>query len=87
MARPPRIPVMLPWECKVIYFITICITPRCNGLANDAAWGTVCETLTQLDEWNTYCIMTMPDQYPLAYCAARPRAERCYFSKMVQALV
>src|SRR5436309_781189 len=61
MARPPRIPVMLPWECKVIYFLTICITPRRNGLANDAAWTTVCETLKQLDKWNTYCVMTMPD--------------------------
>jgi REP element-mobilizing transposase RayT len=45
----------------VIYFITICITPRCEGLANDAAWRMVCETLKQLDKWNTYCIMTMPD--------------------------
>lgn len=81
MARPPRIPVMLAWECKVIYFITICITPRCNALANDAAWKAVCETLDGLDKWNTYCIMTMPDHI------SRSRVERCCFSKMVQALV
>jgi hypothetical protein len=43
MARPPRIPVMLPWERKVIYFITICIAPRCNAFANGAAWQSVCE--------------------------------------------
>ena len=65
MARPPRIPVMLPWERKVIYFITICITPRCKGLANDAAWRTVCETVKQLNNWNTCCIMTMPDHIHL----------------------
>jgi REP element-mobilizing transposase RayT len=65
MARPPRVPVMLPWECRVIYFITICITPRCNALANDAAWNVVCKTLDRLNKWNTYCIMTMPDHIHL----------------------
>ena len=65
MARPPRIPVMLPWERKVIYFITTCITPRCNALANEAAWGTVCEAVNRLHKWNTYCIMTMPDHIHL----------------------
>jgi len=65
MARPPRIPVLLPWECKVIYFITICVTPRCKTLANDAAWNAVCETLDRLNKWNTYCIMTMPDHIHL----------------------
>ena len=65
MARPPRIPVMLPWECKVIYFITICITPRCDALANGNAWRSVCEALNRLDKWNTYSIMTMPDHIHL----------------------
>jgi REP element-mobilizing transposase RayT len=65
MARPPRIPVMLPWQCKVIYFITICITPRCRTFANDAAWKAVCQTLNRLDKWNTYCIMIMPDHVHL----------------------
>ena len=65
MARPPRISVMLPWECKVIYFLTICITPRCKALANDAAWSAVCEALKRLDEWNTYCVITMPDHIHL----------------------
>jgi REP element-mobilizing transposase RayT len=65
MARPPRVPVMLPWKCKVIYFITLCIVPRCKALANDAAWKAVCETLGRLDKWNTYCIMAMPDHIHL----------------------
>src|SRR5438046_4959278 len=65
MARPPCIPVMLNWECKVIYFITICVTPRCKALANDAAWKAVCETLDRLDQWNTYCIIAMPDHIHL----------------------
>ena len=49
----------------MIYFITICITPRCNALANDAARKAACETLDGLDKWNTYCIMTMPDHIHL----------------------
>ena len=51
MARPPRIPVMLPWECKVIYFVMICITSRYKALANDSAWNAICETLNRLDKW------------------------------------
>src|SRR5262249_11104810 len=43
-----------------VYFITLCITPYCNALANDAAWETICRTLKRLDKWNTDCIMTMP---------------------------
>ena len=49
----------------MIYFITICVTPRCNALANNAAWKAVCDTLGRLDKWNTYCIMTMPDHIHL----------------------
>jgi REP element-mobilizing transposase RayT len=49
----------------VIYFLTICITPRCKALANDAAWRALCETLERLDKWNTYCIMVMPDHIHL----------------------
>jgi hypothetical protein len=65
MARPPRVPVMLPWECKVIYFLTLCIVPRCNALANDAVWRALCKTLKRLDKWNTYCVLVMPDHVHL----------------------
>ncbi len=65
MARPPRIPVMLPWECRVIHFLTICIAPRCNALANDAVWKALRDTLERLDKWNTYCVMMMPDHIHL----------------------
>jgi len=74
MARPPRIPVMLPWDRKVIYFITICITPRSNAFANGAAWRSVCETVNQLDKWNTYCIMVMPDHIHLLTAPLTNRA-------------
>jgi len=50
MARPPRVPVMLPWECRVVYFFTICVIPRCNVLANDHAWLVLRQTLNRLDK-------------------------------------
>jgi hypothetical protein len=28
MARPPRIPVWLQWDQRVIYFITLCVAHR-----------------------------------------------------------
>jgi len=56
---------MLPWECKVIYFLTVCVVPRRNALANDAAWDALCQTLKRLDQWNTYCILVMPDHIHL----------------------
>src|SRR4029453_16029983 len=65
MSRPPRIPVILPLECRVISFVTICITPRCKALANDAAWKALRDTLERLDKWNTYCVIMMPDHIHL----------------------
>src|SRR6266576_5644095 len=87
MARPPRIPVMLPWECKVIYFITLCIVPRCEALANDAAWKAVCETLGRLGPVEYVLHHDDARSHSLAHCAEPARAERCCFSEMVQALV
>jgi REP element-mobilizing transposase RayT len=56
---------MLPWECKVIYFLTVCVVPRRNALANDVAWRALCQTLERLDQWNTYCVLVMPDHVHL----------------------
>jgi len=65
MARPPRVPVMLPWECRVIYFLTVCVIPRRDALANDDAWRALCQTLKRLDKWNTHCVLMMPDHIHL----------------------
>jgi len=56
---------MLPWECRVIYFLTVCIVPRRNALANDAGWRALCRTIDRLDKWNTYCALVMPDHIHL----------------------
>jgi len=65
MARPPRIPVMLPWDCRVIYFLTLCVVPQCNALDNEAAWRAFGQTLKRLNKWNTYCVLMMPDHLHL----------------------
>jgi REP element-mobilizing transposase RayT len=65
MARPPRVSVMLPWGCRVIYFLTVCVVPRRNALANDGAWRALCQTVKRLDKWNTYCVLLMPDHVHL----------------------
>jgi REP element-mobilizing transposase RayT len=34
-------------------------------LGNHGAWHAVCQTLTRLDKWNTYCTLVMPDHIHL----------------------
>jgi REP element-mobilizing transposase RayT len=49
----------------VIYFLTLGVVPRCDVLANDAAWRALYQTLKRLDKWNTYCVLVMPDHVHL----------------------
>jgi REP element-mobilizing transposase RayT len=66
MARPPLIPVMLPWDCRVMYFLTLCVVPRCNALDNEAACRRAFgQTLKRLNKWNTYGVLMMPDHVHL----------------------
>jgi REP element-mobilizing transposase RayT len=65
MARPPRIPVLLPWGDDVVYFLTFCVYPRRPVLANDRAWGAVLSTLARLDRWRVVCVVLMPDHLHL----------------------
>ncbi len=65
MARPPTVSVMLPWNSRVIYFITVCVAPRRGVLANSDAWQALCQTLERLNKWNTYCVLMMPDHVHL----------------------
>lgn len=40
MGHSPRVPVWLPWERPVIYFVTICVANRKPVLANERAFTT-----------------------------------------------
>jgi REP element-mobilizing transposase RayT len=56
---------MLPWECEVNYFLTVCVVPRRDVLANEQAWTALTASLERLDKWNTYCVLLMPDHIHL----------------------
>ena len=87
MGRPPRIPVMLPWECKVIYFLTLCVVPRCNALANDAALA--CSLPNAKTSGQMEHILRLGDAgpRPFAYRACRARVKRRSLSEMAETLV
>jgi putative transposase len=61
MGHPPRIPVWLPWEQSVIYFVTMCVANRQPVLANDAALNTLKAVTAKLKHWRVLAAMLMPD--------------------------
>ena len=61
MARPPRIPVWLPWEQSVIYFITLCVVNRKPVLANPEAFRALKTAAGKLETWAVMAAILMPD--------------------------
>jgi putative transposase len=61
MGHPARIPVWLPWEQSVIYFVTICVKDRKSVLANEAAFNAFNYAAAKLQEWRVLAAILMPD--------------------------
>jgi REP element-mobilizing transposase RayT len=61
VGHPPRIPVWLPWDQSVIYFVTICVAHRQPVLANDAAFFALKKAIDRLLKWNVLAVLLMPD--------------------------
>jgi putative transposase len=61
MAHPPRIPVWLPDEQSVIYFVTICIADRKPVLANHRAFDAFKIAASKLKQWKVIAAVVMPD--------------------------
>ena len=61
MGSPPRIPVWLPWDRRVIYFVTICVTNRQVVLANETAFNAFKAAIGKLENWRILAAMLMPD--------------------------
>ena len=61
MGHPPRIPVWLPWDQSVIYFVTICVEGREPILANDTVFGALKLAIAKLRDWRVLAAMLMPD--------------------------
>jgi REP element-mobilizing transposase RayT len=61
MARPPRIPVWLPWDQPVIYFVTLCVQGRQPVLDNPAICSAVETFCRTCPNWQTIALILMPD--------------------------
>jgi REP element-mobilizing transposase RayT len=61
MGHPPRIPVWLPLEHEVIYFVTLNVAERRRVLANDAAFAAWILAISEISHWTVLAGVMMPD--------------------------
>jgi REP element-mobilizing transposase RayT len=61
VGHPPRVPVWLPWDQRVIYFVTICVANRRRVLANETAFNAFKAAIGKLENWRILAAMLMPD--------------------------
>jgi REP element-mobilizing transposase RayT len=61
MARPPRIPVWLPLDQPVVYFVTWCVRGRRPVLANAEALTAFRDSIGRLTRWQLVAAVLMPD--------------------------
>jgi putative transposase len=61
MSHPPRIPVWLPLDKEVIYFLTICIQGRQSVLADSQAFAAFESAIHNIKRWQVIAAMLMPD--------------------------
>jgi len=59
MGHPTRIPVWLPWEQRVIYFVTICVAHRQPVLANERAFRAFKAAVGKLQHWTVLAAVLM----------------------------
>jgi REP element-mobilizing transposase RayT len=71
MAHPPRIPVWLPPEKEVVYFITVCVKGRKPVLANRDAMRALERAVSKLTDWSVYAAVLMPDHIHLLAAPCR----------------
>jgi putative transposase len=61
MAHPPRIPVWLPLDKDVTYFITSCVRDRQPVLANRLAFHAFKAAIDNIKRWQVIAAVLMPD--------------------------
>ena len=79
MARPPRIPMLLPLDQTVTYFITICVAGRQPALNNPEVFGVILKFCDLDEQWQTLAAVVMPDHM---HALVRPLA--CRDAKVTQ---
>ena len=73
MARPPRIPVWLPLDQTITYFITICVRGRRPVLNNPDVFGAILKFCDLHKDWQTLAAVVMPDHF---HALVRPVTSR-----------
>ena len=74
MARPPRIPVWLPLDQTVTYFVTIlCRRPSASLEQSGDLWRRSSRFCDLQEEWETLAAVVMPDHF---HALVRPLANR-----------
>ena len=76
VGHPPRVPVWLPLEQRVIYFVTICVANRRQVVANEAASKAFKVAVGKLDKWKVLAAMLMPDHLHVIAAPINNRATR-----------
>ena len=78
MAVPPRIPVWLPLDRSVIYFVTINVQAKRNVLANPPAFAAWQYAIGKLLDWTVRSGVMMPN--PTS--RIRPTFKKSYARKL-----
>jgi len=73
MGHPPRIPVWLRWEQRVIYFVTICVQNREAVLANEEAFVAFKNAAMRMRDWTVLAGVLMPDHLHVLVAPAEDR--------------
>jgi len=73
MAQPPRVPVLLPNDHTVVYFITWCVAGRKAVLDSPLVWQAFQRATNRLSDWVTLAAVLMPDHLHVL-AAPRDRA-------------
>jgi len=73
MGHPPRIPVWLQWDQRVIYFITFCVADRAKVLDNEQTFQAFKAAVSKLRGWSVIAAILMPDHVHLL---AAPNEDR-----------
>ena len=61
MAHPPRVPVWLPWEQEVVYFVTFNVLARQRVLASAPAFAAFQTAVGKLSNWTVLAGVMMLD--------------------------
>jgi putative transposase len=74
MAEPPRLSeIKLPWEKRIIYFVTLCVKDRRHVLANPRVFGAMKTTIDRLRRSRVLAGVVMPDH---AHWIVSPQVDR-----------